>query len=109
MFKPHTRYLSRAREAWQGISLRGPGFVIALTSFAAGIALSLPLANWLESTRYYIDSRCILALPVVLALGAALALAALGRWRVMIDVLATLLGLCLLSAVAVAITLISGV
>lgn len=65
---------------------------MAFTSFVGGAALSLPLAILLDHSRYYGASEIALLLPVALAIGVAVVRGARGRQKIMIDVLATLVG-----------------
>lgn len=101
MFRLHPQRFDTLRQILSGISLRGPGAAMAFTSFVGGAALSLPLAILLDHSRYYGASEIALLLPVALAIGVAVVLGARGRQKIMIDVLATLVGLCVLSGIAV--------
>ncbi|WP_233875168.1 hypothetical protein [Paraburkholderia adhaesiva] len=101
MFRLHPQRLDELRQVLSGISLRGPGAAIAFISFVGGAALSLPLAILLDNSRYYGASEIALFLPVALALGVAVVLGARGRRKIMIDVLAALVGLCVLTGIAV--------
>jgi Na+/melibiose symporter-like transporter len=102
MFEPEQRIRSTTMEAVRRISLHSTGFVIAFISFLIGIVLSEPVAEWLDQTDYYVWGRCALALPVILTLCVMLVLAMAKRHRLMMDVFATLLLLCVLSGIAVA-------